>query len=151
MKQKIYLCGAIEQLSFEDSQEWRIRSEEWFEKYTEEFVCINPNDYFEYNQSYHKADSEVFRFLLHKVRESSVVLVNLDSIRQSVGSIVEIHEAYANDIPVIGFYECEKELSLEEMKSQFHSWIYEMVNRIETGTDAQKHAMHYIKNYYEEI
>ncbi|WP_342759544.1 hypothetical protein [Kineothrix sedimenti] len=145
---KIYLCGACEQVSFEESQKWRVESEEWFEKNAEGFICINPNDYFEYDKSYHKTDSEVFRFLLRKVRESDVVLVNLDSIRQSVGSIVEIHEAFVNNIPVIGFYNRDKKLKNKDKKSLFHSWIYEMVDRIETGSHAHEWAMNYIKDYY---
>ena len=47
------------------------------------------------------------RFDLRKVKESRVVLVNLEDLYRSLGTSDEIMYAWLNDIPVVGFLEDE--------------------------------------------
>ena len=42
-----------------------------------------------------------------------VILVNLNDIRKSIGTCIEVYEAYKKDIPVIGFL--NDELPIEAM------------------------------------
>ncbi len=128
------------------AENWRKYVKEYFEKYCDNIKVISPTDYYAYGKNYHKSDKEVFRFDLHKVRTSDVVLVNLNDIRQSIGSCIEIYEAYKSDIPVIGFL--DDELPLDEMIKLIHPWIYCCVDRIETGKDSMVRICDYIMEYY---
>lgn len=128
------------------AEEWRRYVKEFFEKYTDNYRVINPTDYYQYGKNYHKTDKEIFRFDLRKVSNSDIVLVNLNDIRKSIGSCIEIYESYKNNIPVIGFL--DDELPVEEMIKRIHPWIYCCVDRIETGKDSLNKALNYIIDYY---
>lgn len=73
----------------------------------------------------------MFRFDLRKVRRSDVILVNLNNIRKSIGSCIEVYEAYKSNIPVIGFL--DDKLPIDELTALIHPWIYFCVDRIEMG------------------
>lgn len=128
------------------AEKWRNDVKEYFDKHIDSFKVINPTEYYTYGKDYHKTDAEVFRFDLRKVKSSDVVLVNLNDIRRSIGSCIEVYEAHKSDIPVIGFlYE---ELPVEAMINLIHPWIYCCVDRIEIGKDSMIKACEYIKEYY---
>lgn len=129
------------------AEEWRRYVKDFFEKNTDNYRVINPTDYYQYGKNYHKTDKEVFRFDLRKVSNSDIVLVNLNDIRKSIGSCIEIYESYKNNIPVIGFL--DDELPVEEMIKRIHPWIYCCVDRIETGKDSLNKALSYIIDYYD--
>ena len=82
------------------------------------------------------------RFDLRKVKESRVVLVNLEALDRSLGTSDEILYAYLNDIPIVGFLEDERLLHT------IHEWKNCQIDRIECGEGSQERAMEYIKNYY---
>lgn len=128
------------------AEKWRNDVKDFFGKYSNNFRIINPVDYYAYDQNNHKTDIEVFKFDLRKVKISDVILVNLNNIRKSIGTCIEVYEAYKSDIPVIGFL--DEELPVEEMIELIHPWIYCCVDRIETGKDCMNKACHYIKEYY---
>lgn len=129
------------------AEEWRRYVKDFFEKYTDNYRVINPTDYYQYGKNYHKTDKEIFRFDLRKVSNSDIVLVNLNDIRKSIGSCIEIYESYKNNIPVIGFL--DDELPVEEMIKRIHPWLYCCVDRIETGKDSLNKALNYIIDYYD--
>jgi nucleoside 2-deoxyribosyltransferase len=128
------------------AEEWRIHVKDFFEKNTDDYKVINPTDYYQYGKNYHKTDKEVFRFDLRKVSNSDIVLVNLNDIRKSIGTCIEVYEAYKNNIPVVGFL--NDELPVEEMIKLIHPWIYCCVDRIETGKESLNKAINYIIDYY---
>jgi len=145
--QKIYLAGAMEVYHGTNKAEnWRKGVKEYFKKYCNNIKVISPTDYYSYGGNYHKSDKEVFRFDLHKVRTSDVVLVNLNDVRQSIGTCIEVYEAYKSDIPVIGFL--YDELSVDKMIKLIHPWVYCCVDRIETGKNSMIKACDYIRYYY---
>lgn len=145
----IYLAGAMEAYHGTDKAEkWRKYIKEYFKDYSDNFKVISPTDYYLYGENYHKSDKEVFRFDLHKVKTSDLVLVNLNDIRKSIGSCIEVYEAYKSDIPVIGFLDLDNELPSEDMMQLIHPWIYCCVDRIETGENSITEACNYIRNYY---
>ena len=118
----------------------------FFEKHSDNFKVVNPTKYYTYGKKYHKSDNEVFRFDLRKVKKSDVVLVNLNDIRKSIRTCIEVYEAHKSDIPVIGFL--DEELPIEAMINLIHPWIYCCVDRIETGKESMDRACRYIKEYY---
>ena len=124
------------------AEEWRIHVKDFFEKNNDDYKVINPTDYYQYGKNYHKTDKEVFRFDLRKVSNSDIVLVNLNDIRKSIGTCIEVYEAYKNNIPVVGFL--NDELPVEEMIKLIHPWIYCCVDRIETGKESLNKAINYI-------
>ena len=128
------------------AEEWRKYVKEVFDRYSDNYKIINPTDYYQYGRNYHKTDKEVFRFDLRKVDNSDIVLVNLNDIRKSIGTCIEVYEAYKNSIPIIGFL--DDELTVEEMIKQIHPWIYCCVDRIETGENSLNKAINYIIDYY---
>lgn len=145
---KVYLAGAMEAYHNTDKAEkWRKNVKEYFDKYSSDIKTIDPTKYYVCGKNYHKTDREVFRFDLHKVRTSDLILVNLNDIRKSIGTCIEVYEAHKNDIPVIGFL--DNELVLDKMIKLIHPWIYCCVDRIETGTDSMERACGYIIDYYE--
>lgn len=145
--QYIYTAGAVEAYANTNKAEkWRDDVKEFFEKHSDNFKVINPTDYYTYGKNYYKTDTEVFRFDLRKVKSSDVVLVNLNDIRKSIGTCIEVYEAYKSDIPVIGFL--DEELPVEVMVNLIHPWIYCCIDRIEVGKDGMTNACHYIKEYY---
>lgn len=130
--------------------EWRETVEEWFEKYADNVKVINPCKYYDYKENYHKTEREVRRFDLHKVRNCSVVLVNLDHIKDSVGTLNEIFCADEHGIPIIGFYEFDNsDISWVDDRYKLEPWIIDACHRIEEDeVSALIDALMYIKNYY---
>ena len=144
---KVYLAGALtcyyKENKFEKATKWRKMAEKYFEENTDNFVCINPIYYITDNSNHHATGYEIMRFDLRKVKESKVILVNLESLHKSIETSDEIMYAWLNDIPIIGFLEDES------LIDTLHSWKICQIDRIEIGKGSQERAMEYIKNYYE--
>ena len=142
-KRIIYLAGAMGCYGAfaEYPKKWRDDVKEYFKKYSDNFTCISPTDYFEIGANYHQSEKEVMRFDMRKVRESDIVLVNLKDLNLSLGTSDEILYAFIRGIPVIGFSE-------EGNESDIHAWKIEQIDRIEYGKDSMQKAMEYIRNYY---
>lgn len=128
------------------AKKWRNDVKEFFEKYTDNFTVINPTDYYPYGKNFHKNYHEIFRFDLHKVKKSDLILVNLNDIRKSIGTCIEVYEAHKSGIPVIGFL--DDKLSNEALIDLVHPWIYYCVDRIETGKNSMNTALSYILSCY---
>lgn len=140
---KIYLAGAMEAYAGTDEAEkWRKEVEDYF-KNDSRVHLINPLDYYNYSGQYHKSDREVFRFDLRLVRQSDILLVNLNDIRESIGTCIECYEAYKSNIPVIGFIDDVFDES--DIPDLIHPWINCCVDRVEIGMD---NALEYIGDYY---
>lgn len=143
----IYLSGAMEAYDGTDkAKEWRDRVKKFFDIHTDNVRIISPVDFYNYGGNHHQSELEVFKFDLRKTKESDVILVNLNDIRESIGSVIELYEAYKNNSTIIGFL--DNEPTTEEMIKQIHPWIYCICDRIETGEDSMIRAMCYIKDYY---
>jgi hypothetical protein len=151
----VWLCGASEKVNFEDSNWWRESCIKWFENNSDSFRAWNPNYYYNYREQLHKSDSEIRDFCDNRVEKADVILVNLQSIRQSVGSIMEIAWAWKARKPIIGFLE-DDEIEIGggtlplDLKKVCHPFVVECCNRIETGYDARLDALEYIDKYYGE-
>ena len=146
MKYKCYLAGAMscyyKENCYEKATKWRERAEEYFKDNSETIEYINPIHFYSIGGNYHTSNFEPMRFDLRKVKESRVVLVNLEDLYRSLGTSDEIMYAWLNNIPIIGFLEDDS------LMNTVHSWKVCQIDRIEIGKGAQERAMEYIKNYY---
>ena len=148
MKKKVYLAGCIGEYYRNGSksypEEWRKEAIRFFEKYSTDFSCCNPMDYYKYDCDYHQTEFEVMRFDLRKVKEADIILVNIKDLDKSLGTSDEILYAYLDGKPIIGFYQTNSET--EEI--YVHPWKNEQIDRIEIGETALDDAVKYIVGYY---
>lgn len=137
----IYLAGAMG--CFKDTPElmteWRKQATKLLQHFTGikdiKLEIINPVNYFNFDVKRHKTEIEVMDFDLWQVTHSDLILVNLDRVHDSPGTIIEIYEAKRNRIPVIVFGNSDN----------LHPWIRECINRIEDTLDD---AVEYIYEFY---
>lgn len=101
MSKKIYLAGAMSGLTLEQMNDWRKCAKAYLEGYG--FKCINPVEF--YNTEIDTTvytDKEIKEFDLWAVRNSEIVLVNLE-YPNSIGTAIELHMAQEWKIPVVAF------------------------------------------------
>ena len=145
MKKRVYLSGAMEAYDGTDkAKEWREQCKNFFDD--DNFTVFCPTDHYEYGINYHKNNHEIFRYDLYQTRTSDIVLVNLNDIRKSIGTCMELYEAHKSGIPVVGFI--NDDISGEELIQKIHPWVYCCVDRIETGSDGLYKALDYIVEFY---
>ena len=64
-------------------------------------------------------------------------------------SIDEVMYAWANDVPIIGFYEDENVKEFDVI-SKLHPWLFEQIDRIFVSENAMYDSIDYIISYYED-
>lgn len=133
---QIYLAGAMSDISFDESEIWRLEAVDYFKNLECDYniKTINPNDYYNFLIKIHETEKEIIRFDLHKVRTSNLILVNLKG--KSIGTAMELQHAIDRGIPIIGFKEDEDIL---------HPWLEYTCDRVFSNIGD---CLEYIKNYY---
>lgn len=122
-------------LTYEEYSGWRNRVQAFFRGIGNQDVEIfNPVTYYSYEEKCHKTDKEVMRYELNQITKCDVILVNLDKINESVGSIVEVYEAYKRGKSIIAFGKTDG----------VHPWILEMIDRVD---DSLLESLDYIIMY----
>lgn len=105
----IYLAGACA-CEPDGGRGWRKEFREKFNNATKEFVhVIDPTQYFDYEnpKKYQIDNKQIMTTLLHYVKKSDIVVVNLDNSIHSCGTCMELMYAKELGIPVIGFGDSE--------------------------------------------
>lgn len=144
---KIYLAGAMETyVGTNYAKEWRDECKKWFDENCENVKCISPVDYYNYTDNNSKSGLEIMRFDLHKIKESNLLMVNMASLRKTIGTSDEIFYAWMLGKPVIGFVNCK--MTDEKLEHYVHPWKYWQSTRIKVGKNAMKKTLQYIKDYY---
>ena len=145
---KIYTAGKMAGLSSEKQHEWRRKVENSIRNVTEllnmpqsNISFIHPPLFYEYGENYHQSEREVKNWDLNQVRQSDIVIVNLDNVDSSIGTHYELATVDAvnafggKHIFVIGVGgECK----------ELHPWIADTLHRREPNYDD---AARYIVNY----
>lgn len=140
---KIYLAGKMSDLSFEKMNSWRKCIENVL-KIKAGFTgvpieVINPVKYYNFEEKRHQTEMEVEEFDLSHVISSNIVIVNLDGLKDSIGTIIELHDAhYHNRIPVIAFGD-------KHLYDELHPWIQNNITRIEKDIIG---VVNYIRDFY---
>lgn len=133
---KIYLCGAMG--CYENPDDYKVWRNNFVDVYSEYASIFNPPDFYNYEEELHKSEAEVMKFELHNLLLSDFVVVNLDRIHESVGSIMEICTAYRRGIPVIAFGD----------DSNLNPWLRECILRIEPDFESiTKYIDSYLMKY----
>ena len=140
---KIYLAGKMSGISFEEMTEWR---NEVFQKllksveyYSTKINVINPVLYYNFKEKRHQSEVEVEEFDLAHAVSSDIIVVNLDGLQDSIGTIIELHDAhYHHKIPVIAF-------GSRELYNNLHPWVKNDITRVESNIDD---VVTYIRDFY---
>lgn len=141
---KIYLSGAIGCYEKSGSDYHKVWRKDVIDAFFGVSIddCFDPTKFYSYNDSSY-TEKEVMRYDLKQLKNSDIVLVNLDSIDMSIGTAQEIFYAYLLNIPIIGFIE-------DEESTYIHPWVKEEVDKIFVGENSKDEAIDYIKTYYGE-
>ena len=129
-------------LSFSEMNTWRVCVKTNLQQVAENSGAnvrvINPCDYYQYDLKKHQSELEIMNYDLARVRESDLVIVNLDRLSTSIGTIIECYEAYKKEIPVLAFGEREDYENL-------HPWIQCCITRYEKN---YRECINYISDFY---
>ena len=97
---KVYLSGASKNVAEDISSSWR---EYVSVALGTDFNTFNPNKHYDYKEYLPASDKECRKLFLNHLRESDILLVNLDFSEISCGTNYEIGFAQALNKPIIGF------------------------------------------------
>lgn len=135
----IYLAGAMSGLTFEEQNNWRKTVSGILSRYDSKYCvnCINPVDYYNFEDSPKRYDTELepMQFDLYKLKHSDLVIVNFNR-PESLGTMAEIATAYELRIPVIG---------LKDKSTKLHPWQECMCAKMFTDL---YDMLIYVKNFY---
>lgn len=139
---QIYLGGKMYGLTKEEMCSWREQFIKIIspcaENYNVRLNCVNPCKYYNFEEVRHQSDMEVMKFDLARVCEGDLLVVNLDGLSTSVGTIIECYEAWKCGIPVLAF----GEYSIYE---KLHPWIKNCITRCDPS---MFETIEYIKDFY---
>lgn len=140
---KIYTCGKMSGISFQEQMEWRLRIEgevkKWLD-FGQGVKFIHPPMFYNYEENYQKSEREILEWEMAQVHDCDIVIVNLDGIDSTVGSHMELGAVQGinrfgdKHIFVIGLGKDDN----------LHPWIKESCIRIE---DDYAKAAEYICEY----
>lgn len=126
----VYLAGACEHVP-----DWRKDAMAAFykiAKYDELKACvINPSDYDQQNQT----DRQIKSFLFSKIRQSDVMLVNLNYSSKCIGLAQEIQHAVDQYVPIVAYGRLD-----------VHPWLANVDCDVVFNT--LEEAIEYIRDYY---
>lgn len=142
---KIYAAGAMSGLSLDEMIEWRERVRSLLNKCSElkenpeyEIDFINPAKYYNTEINNHKTEKEAFIWDLNHVRTSDIIVVNLNGLNTSIGTSIEIYEAWKNNIPIVAF-------GNDEIYKDIHPWLKECITRVDSNEIS---LCNYIYDFY---
>lgn len=141
-KKMIYISGRMSGLPHDEM----MKSRKNITAFLEELISIREADWkvadpatlYNYKNNVHKSEREIMQFELNLVRNSDIVIVKLEDINESIGSCIEVYEAYKNNIPVVAYGD-------DEDWYMTHPWIKECVSRREGSIED---ACMYIADFY---
>lgn len=130
-------------LSLEEMNAWRIDAKHKLN--TAAYMSgscikiINPVDFYNFEVKRYQTEKEVEDFDLYHVTSSNIIIVNLDGLDGSIGTIIELHDAcYHHKIPVVAFGD-------KSLYDALHPWIKNDITRVEDSIDT---VIDYIKDFY---
>ena len=148
-KLTIYLAGRMGGLTKTEYNTWREVLRKKLEIAAE--CCnsiiqvINPADYFDFDNMECHTDKEIMQFDLNMVRQSDIVIANINGINESIGTAIEVYEANRLNITVIAYSDV-LDAKKGDIFDKIHPWIKECL-----ATNLMFHAddvVQYVKDFY---
>lgn len=130
----VYLAGKMSGLSFEEQTKWRNEIKEGLEH--TDFKVVSPTDYYNYDYPSHQSEKEVMDWELRVVSKADILIVNLNKVGTSVGTLFELATAHHLHKPIIGYGKTEG----------LHPWIQECLWRTENNLSD---LLAYITGYFD--
>lgn len=138
----IYLSGAMTCTSITEMKGWRNFLKARIEECASNTDCnvsvINPCDYYNFEEVRHQSEKEIMDYDLALTKKSDVVIVNTLGLNTSIGSAIELYEAYKRDIPIIAYDELN-------IFSKLHPWLQTYITRVE---NCAVDLCEYLKDFY---
>ena len=141
---KIYTCGKMSGISYEQQMKWRKEIEEHVKGLydgNDRVKFIHPPQYFNYESILHKTEREILDWEMKQLHDSDIVVVDFNGIDSTTGSHMELGAVQGINrfgdgyIYVIGVGD----------DSNLHPWIKETCMRIEDNySDAAKYIVEYL-------
>lgn len=137
---KVYTAGKMSGLSYDEQMGWRLELERLVRTISDNVLFIHPPRYYRYGDGMHKSEREAMVWDLSQIRDSDIVVVNLDNIDDSIGTHMElgfieaVNQMSAKHIHLIGFGKPSVE----------HPWLNEVLLRRE---DTIEKAAAYVSAY----
>ena len=139
---KIYEAGKMSGLNYEEMNGWRGSLKRLLNHYATynsvNLTVINPVDYYNFKTKLHKSEKEVFQFDMNHVKSSDIVVVNLDGLNTSIGTCIELYEAYKRNTPVLA-------LGTYDTYDNLHPWLKEFITRVD---ETEEELVNYIRDFY---
>lgn len=140
---KIYTAGKMTGLRLKEQMQWRSELCNSIRELIDPSLCkvevFCPPLY--YNDNNFQSDNEVMEYDLARMKSSDIVVVNLDNLKTSIGTIMELATAKEHNMSggkhifVIGIGEKEEQ----------HPWVRCCVHRFVSGT---KEAAEFINEFF---
>lgn len=93
---KIYTAGKMGGLTFAQQMDWRIKIENLIREQTDKQITfVHPPMFYTYDEQLHKTESEVMSWDISQVKDSDIVIVDLSTISDSIGTHFELGIAEA--------------------------------------------------------
>ena len=138
----IYLAGKMSGIDFDTQTRWRLFVKNGLERCAATTDCnvkvLSPCDYYNFEKPRHQNELEVMKYDLSLVHNSDIVIVNVSGLHTSIGSVIEIYEAWKSDIPVLAYNE-------DRSYDKLHPWIKNCITRVET---CAVDLCNYVKDFY---
>lgn len=138
---KIYTAGKMGGLTFAQQMDWRVKVEKLIrEKSDKSITFIHPPMFYTYGEQLHKNETEVMDWDISQVKDSDIVIVDLSTISDSIGTHIELGVAKAMNefgyrhIHIVGVGKANTD----------HPWISLCLLRQE---DTLEEAANYITKY----
>lgn len=129
-------------LSYTEQMEWRNHLEDnLYKASNEDFKCIHPPVYYSYDCPSHLTEKEVMDWDLNHLKDCDIMVVNLNQIETSIGTLFEVamantlNQSGHKHIYIIGFGHTDKPL---------HPWLELSLHRKEHTIEA---VTEYITNF----
>lgn len=140
---RVYLSGAISDVSYAYANQWRAELKENIESLTKgQWKCFNPLDHYNYEitPEYGYTEPEVMNYELGMLRNSDIVICRWDE-NKSLGTACELAIAYERRIPVL--------LLVTDDETFIHPWVEAMADHVFKDKDTLIHYL--ISNYFNEV
>ena len=136
---KIYLSGSMMDSSWEEQTKWRRQFQDAIKfgdyDYEKSVTFFDPTRYYNFKEKQQKSEREVMEFDLYNLRNSNLVVVNLNNSK-SLGTMSELILAHELHIPVIAW---------NPNNELLHPWMESCVTRM---CDSLREAVEYTVEFF---